>query len=126
MAPMATGDASKTASAPAAKRRKTSAKKAEDTVSYVLQKGLNLVGWFWQTVRVGQLLIIFATLEISTDDVIDSHELAANTEIHSSTKAKLMFEWLIYPMPLEDFYQKYWEKRPLVIKRKLPTYYEGW
>lgn len=41
-------------------------------------------------------------------------------------QAKLFFEWLIFPMPLEEFYDKYWEKRPLAIKRKLPKFYDGW
>lgn len=64
--------------------------------------------------------------EVTADDVMDPHELAANTELHSAMQAKLFFEWLIFPMPLAEFYEKYWEKRPLVIKRKLQSYYDGW
>lgn len=57
---------------------------------------------------------------------MDPHELAANTELHSATQAKLFFEWLIFPMPLTEFYESYWEKRPLAIKRKSPKFYDGW
>uniref|UniRef100_K3W7B3 Bifunctional lysine-specific demethylase and histidyl-hydroxylase n=1 Tax=Globisporangium ultimum (strain ATCC 200006 / CBS 805.95 / DAOM BR144) TaxID=431595 RepID=K3W7B3_GLOUD len=63
---------------------------------------------------------------IAEDEIMDPHELAANTEIHSAMQSKLFFEWLIFPMPLEEFYEKYWEKRPLAIKRKFPKYYDGW
>ncbi|DBA03316.1 TPA: hypothetical protein N0F65_011675 [Lagenidium giganteum] len=86
--------------APSGKRRKTNSK--EDEVPLLVTK------------------------EINEDDVIDSHELASNIELHSAMKGKLLFEWLIYPVTLEDFYANYWEKRPLAIKRKLPKYYDGW
>jgi hypothetical protein len=57
---------------------------------------------------------------------MDSLDLASQTDLHSATQAKLLFKWLIHPMPVEEFYEKYWEKRPLVIKRKSPQYYDGW
>lgn len=63
---------------------------------------------------------------MAPDEIMEPHELAANTEIHSAMQAKLFFEWLIFPMPLGEFYDKYWEKRPLAIKRKSPQYYDGW
>lgn len=36
------------------------------------------------------------------------------------------FAWLIHPVTVEDFYRDYWEKKPLVVKRKDPKYYKGW
>ncbi|OQR93849.1 nucleolar protein [Achlya hypogyna] len=63
---------------------------------------------------------------VDAEDVVDAHELATDTGLHSSTKAKLMFQWLIYPVTLEDFYQNYWERKPLVIKRHYADYYDGW
>ncbi|TMW60699.1 hypothetical protein Poli38472_000741 [Pythium oligandrum] len=87
------------AAPPAAKKRKTSAK-AE--VPLLLQR------------------------DVSEEDVTDSLELASQTDLHSAMQARLYFEWLIFPMPVEEFYEKYWEKRPLAIKRKTSNYYEGW
>ncbi|EQC33644.1 hypothetical protein SDRG_08748 [Saprolegnia diclina VS20] len=69
-------------------------------------------------------LVIDAPIE--GDDVTDAHELAMDTGLHSSTKAKLFFQWLIYPVTLEDFYANYWERKPLVIKRHFESYYDGW
>lgn len=57
---------------------------------------------------------------------MDPHELVANTELHSATKARLLFEWMIYPVKADEFYAHYWEKRPLVIKRQCPSFYDGW
>ncbi|RHY22463.1 hypothetical protein DYB25_001142 [Aphanomyces astaci] len=60
--------------------------------------------------------------EITEEDVVDAHELSEDTGLHSSTKAKMYFQWLIYP----DFYANYWERKPLHIKRNFPDYYDGW
>ncbi|GLE09294.1 hypothetical protein PINS_up020903 [Pythium insidiosum] len=57
---------------------------------------------------------------------MDALDIASQTDLHSATQAKLLFEWLIHPMTREEFYAKYWERRPLVIKRKAPKYYDGW
>lgn len=63
---------------------------------------------------------------VEADEVMDAHELATNAELHSATKARLLFEWLIYPLKADEFYANYWEQRPLVIKRKCPSFYDGW
>ncbi|XP_012135363.1 bifunctional lysine-specific demethylase and histidyl-hydroxylase NO66 isoform X2 [Megachile rotundata] len=47
----------------------------------------------------------------------ESHENPLNTS-HS------MFEWLIHPMKVEDFFQNNWEKTPVHIKRNFPNYYK--
>ncbi|ETV71122.1 hypothetical protein H257_13520 [Aphanomyces astaci] len=64
--------------------------------------------------------------EITEEDVVDAHELSEDTGLHSSTKAKMYFQWLIYPVTVEDFYANYWERKPLHIKRNFPDYYDGW
>ncbi|KAF1776082.1 Peptide methionine sulfoxide reductase [Phytophthora cactorum] len=43
--------------------------------------------------------------EISADEVVNAHELVSQTD---------------------EFYEKYWEQRPLAIKRNFPSYYDGW
>lgn len=36
---------------------------------------------------------------------------------------KTSLEWLIHPVSKELFFEQYWEKRPLVIKRRQPDYF---
>ena len=38
--------------------------------------------------------------------------------------SRSMFEWLIHPMKVEDFFEKNWEKTPVNIKRSCPNYYK--
>ncbi|CAK4086749.1 unnamed protein product [Aphanomyces euteiches] len=64
--------------------------------------------------------------EIQAEDVVDAHELSMDSGLHSSTKAKMFFQWLIYPVTVEDFYANYWERKPLHIKRHYDSYYDGW
>jgi hypothetical protein len=49
------------------------------------------------------------------DDVEDSAETARS-----------LFEWLIAPITVEDFYENYWEKKPLLVQRTEAEYYDGW
>ncbi len=36
-----------------------------------------------------------------------------------------LLEWMIHPITPKQFFAEYWEKKPLVIKRKDPEYYTG-
>eukprot|EP00039_Didymoeca_costata_P010746 m.145507 g.145507 ORF g.145507 m.145507 type:complete len:530 (+) comp14947_c0_seq1:147-1736(+) len=36
-----------------------------------------------------------------------------------------VLQWLIYPITLETFFAEYWEKKPLLIRRKKKTYYQS-
>ncbi|CAH0518545.1 unnamed protein product [Peronospora belbahrii] len=96
-------------------RRKTSAKLATSAPSAKKHKG--------STVSAIPLVVQHET---SPDEVINAHELVAQTDLHSATKARLLFTWLLYPVTPEEFYEKYWEQRPLAIKRKCASYYDGW
>ncbi|XP_043528860.1 ribosomal oxygenase 1 isoform X1 [Frieseomelitta varia] len=40
------------------------------------------------------------------------------------TTSRSVFEWLIHPMKVEDFFEKNWEKTPVHIKRNFPKYYK--
>ncbi|PRP86532.1 putative nucleolar protein, partial [Planoprotostelium fungivorum] len=44
----------------------------------------------------------------------------------SNARSNQVFAWLIAPLSVEEFYEKYWEKKPLLIKRNKPNYYDGW
>jgi ribosomal protein L16 Arg81 hydroxylase len=35
------------------------------------------------------------------------------------------FARLIHPITPEEFFQEYWEQKPLLVSRKEPTYYHG-
>ena len=43
----------------------------------------------------------------------------------SADAARQLFEWLIAPTTVEDFYENYWEKKPLLIAREDRTHYDG-
>jgi ribosomal protein L16 Arg81 hydroxylase len=34
------------------------------------------------------------------------------------------FAWMIGPTDSKEFYQTYWEKKPMLVKRADPTYYK--
>ena len=43
--------------------------------------------------------------------------------LHSEARPSL--EWLISPVAKEDFFEQYWEKRPLVVKRDQSNYFNS-
>jgi len=44
----------------------------------------------------------------------------------SADAARALFEWMIHPITVQDFYENYWEKKPLLIQREERDYYDGW
>ncbi|XP_066488478.1 ribosomal oxygenase 1 [Tiliqua scincoides] len=44
---------------------------------------------------------------------------------HSRQRAAQLFEWLIAPIPPQQFFRHYWEKKPLLVHRSSPGYYGG-
>ena len=47
--------------------------------------------------------------------------------MESEQNGKKLFEWLVHPVSANNFYDTYWEKKPLYIKRDSSrTYYDGW
>ncbi|XP_060095197.1 ribosomal oxygenase 1 [Heteronotia binoei] len=44
---------------------------------------------------------------------------------HSREKAARLFKWLIAPVSSWRFFDEHWEKKPLLIQRHNPAYYEG-
>uniref|UniRef100_M4C072 Bifunctional lysine-specific demethylase and histidyl-hydroxylase n=1 Tax=Hyaloperonospora arabidopsidis (strain Emoy2) TaxID=559515 RepID=M4C072_HYAAE len=72
------------------------------------------------------LVLLVVQQHVAAEDIVDAFKLVAQTDLHSATKARLLFTWLLYPVTPEEFYEKYWEQRPLVIKRNAPSYYDGW
>ena len=47
--------------------------------------------------------------------------------VESEQNGKKLFEWLIHPVSANNFYNTYWEKKPMYIKRdQSKDYYNGW
>ncbi|XP_036438083.1 ribosomal oxygenase 1 [Colossoma macropomum] len=44
---------------------------------------------------------------------------------NSRERASRMFQWLICPNQAKTFFRDYWEKKPLLIRRQNPDYYQG-
>ena len=55
------------------------------------------------------------------DELINTPEEEAGS-IENGDQA---FEWMISPHSVEDFYKDYWEKKPLLLKRKDPAYFKS-
>jgi ribosomal protein L16 Arg81 hydroxylase len=49
----------------------------------------------------------------------------AADELARSSASKLSIEWLLDPTSKKVFFQDYWEKQPLVVKRRQPNYFSS-
>ena len=49
----------------------------------------------------------------------------ADEELAAPSVVRPSFEWLINPLSKEVFFEDYWEKQPLVIKRNRPNYFSS-
>lgn len=50
--------------------------------------------------------------------IYNGHEICKEDPLQDSVeKAKKLFEWMIAPVTIEQFYLEFWEKKPLIIKR---------
>lgn len=43
-----------------------------------------------------------------------------------ATKSKEFLKWFLWPLPVDEFFNAYWEKRVFVLKRGEPKYWDGW
>ncbi|XP_013875429.1 ribosomal oxygenase 1 [Austrofundulus limnaeus] len=44
---------------------------------------------------------------------------------NSRIRARKLFQWLIRPIPIEEFFKGTWEKKPVFVQRNNPNYYKG-
>uniref|UniRef100_A0A8C6S493 Bifunctional lysine-specific demethylase and histidyl-hydroxylase n=1 Tax=Neogobius melanostomus TaxID=47308 RepID=A0A8C6S493_9GOBI len=44
---------------------------------------------------------------------------------NSRERASRLFQWLINPIPAKSFFRETWEKKPVIVQRRNPNYYEG-
>lgn len=45
---------------------------------------------------------------------------------NSESKSIDFFKWFIWPLPYEEFFSSYWEKKVCLIKRNIKNYWDGW
>ncbi|XP_024937149.1 ribosomal oxygenase 1 isoform X2 [Cephus cinctus] len=60
----------------------------------------------------------------SVDFDIDKEIIEKLPVLDSAEEGKTLFQWLIHPVKIEDFFEQNWEMRPLHIKRKKSNYYK--
>lgn len=51
--------------------------------------------------------------------------LAVSDAATSSAPADVSLDWLISPITPQEFFERYWEQRPLVVRRDQPGYFDG-
>jgi len=57
----------------------------------------------------------------------DGHTISLDASLDSGARAARLFEWMIAPLTRKQFYESYWEKRPLLIRREARRgYFDGW
>lgn len=45
---------------------------------------------------------------------------------NAATKSKEFLKWFLWPLPVDEFFNSYWEKRVFVMKRGERKYWDGW
>ncbi|KAK7083514.1 hypothetical protein SK128_014647, partial [Halocaridina rubra] len=55
----------------------------------------------------------------------DGEEIGAVNYKNSVKEGQDTFKWIIHPHKESDFFSQYWEKKPLLVKRKKKDYYKG-
>ena len=47
-----------------------------------------------------------------------------DTAVYSGRSPSEVFAWMIHPITPAEFFRDYWEKKPLLIRRKKSKYYK--
>ncbi|XP_031783916.1 ribosomal oxygenase 1 isoform X2 [Nasonia vitripennis] len=80
---------------------------------------------------------VFKTKTLTTTDLLDEEKTAYDGKKAKAFKkssyfstnfieeSSKLFAWLIYPLQIDEFFEKNWEKNPLHIKRNKPKYYQS-
>ncbi|XP_060068982.1 ribosomal oxygenase 1-like isoform X2 [Ylistrum balloti] len=73
--------------------------------------------------------------ECSTEEIEQAMDFSEETIMENSnlpymhdstTEAKKIFECLIHPVKPDKFFKELWEKKPLLVKRHMKQYNDGW
>lgn len=62
---------------------------------------------------------------VRTEEDPPDPKIARLVEADSVEEGKMMLAWIISPVTIEDFFENYWEKKPLHIARNCTDYFRG-
>ncbi|CAN0028044.1 unnamed protein product [Ascophyllum nodosum] len=57
---------------------------------------------------------------------LDAEAVLSDPDVESGLKARQLLQWMMAPLPVEEFYEKCWEKNTLVVQGRGPDYFRGW
>ncbi|CAM9167631.1 unnamed protein product [Chrysoparadoxa australica] len=58
---------------------------------------------------------------------LHAHEIVGDPDMDSREKASHLLQWILAPLPLDTFYESYWEKQAVLVRRGgRKAYYHGW
>jgi len=58
--------------------------------------------------------------------VESGHDIICDEELNSTERSHKLFQWLVNPMGCEQFFDEYWQQKPLIICRNSPSIAGGW
>ncbi|XP_070576799.1 ribosomal oxygenase 1-like [Ptychodera flava] len=67
--------------------------------------------------------------DVSCNKDVITPDMFVNDDVKfedSAVAAEKLFEWMINPVKPKVFFSKLWENKPLLVKRHLPSYNNGW
>ncbi|CAM9380088.1 unnamed protein product [Scytosiphon promiscuus] len=57
---------------------------------------------------------------------LDAHGVLGDPDVESGLKARQLLQWMVAPLPVEEFYDTYWEQNPFVVRGRREDYFAGW
>uniref|UniRef100_A0A8C6S380 Bifunctional lysine-specific demethylase and histidyl-hydroxylase n=1 Tax=Neogobius melanostomus TaxID=47308 RepID=A0A8C6S380_9GOBI len=71
------------------------------------------------------MLILQEEQVVSGGESLDTLLKELSDVNNSRERASRLFQWLINPIPAKSFFRETWEKKPVIVQRRNPNYYEG-
>lgn len=53
-------------------------------------------------------------------------EILEKPTLDASAKSKEFLKWFLWPLPVDEFFNAYYEKRTMLLKRNMPHFWDGW
>ncbi|CAN0196904.1 unnamed protein product [Pylaiella littoralis] len=57
---------------------------------------------------------------------LDAQAVLSDPDVESGLKARQLLQWMVAPLPVEEFYETYWEKNAFVVRGRRGDYFSGW
>ena len=106
-------------------RRKANKNKSSDlNTSQECSSNPDSEGLKTQNTKKSKRIALKNMKKIEETQLEDSNKIIMSTPNNDSINDGIeMFKWLIYPIALENFFNKFWEIAPFVVDRNDPKYY---